>query len=524
MSRIFPLGLLALIFSVGMTGRAIAATSGTTYYIAANGADSNNGTSESTPWAHLPGMATWTGGHNPVAGDTFIQRGCDVWSNANFPILWTWSGASGNPITIDRDTTWYNTASCSSWNRAVFNAGGSVMGGTECPDGSNNYHNFFLNIAASNTYWGWIEAKGLYWAGTCSDGGLITIQSGQNHTFDHFYMHGWSANHSTAIDIQGFVSYLGGSGACGSLSTTNCTWQYGVFDNSDGDGNSGGGTQSFNSMFSIYKAMTNAIKPYSNGEIGGNLITGITYSFDGVTHENCIETIQAQGSNTYYIHDNLITGNTECEGLQIGNGGEIDYVWNNIWNSAGGGNNGPQVPQASPSGSMYFWNNTVAGGWPYCIQNAGHGSAFTGTFWAANNHCINSNSSITDGTFTASTLKVSNNVGMTPATAKSQGYTSIETYMFSPLSTCAAATCSTLGAGTDLTPFWPNGTSPSGGTFTTNDTNYACQEQTVDGVVQAVCPERPLTNLRSSSWDAGAFQWGTSSLPAAPTGLSAVVQ
>jgi hypothetical protein len=208
----------------------------------------------------------------------------------------------------------------------------------------------------------------------------------------------------------------------------------------------------------------------------------------------------------------------------VGNGGEIDYVWNNIWNSTGGGNNGPQVPQASPSGSMYFWNNTVAGGWPYCIQNAGHGSAFTGTFWAANNHCVNSNSAITDGTFTASTLKVSNNVGMTPAIATLQGYTSSETYMFSPLLSCALGTCSTLGAGTDLTSSWPSGTSPSGGTFTTSDTNYACQEQTVDGVVQAVCPTRSSTNLRSQTWDAGAFQFGSSSVPAAPTGLAAVVQ
>jgi hypothetical protein len=466
------------------------------YYVAASGSDSNSGTSESTPWAHLPEMRTFTGTYTHVSGDQFTIRGCDVWTNANFPILWTYSNTS-----LVRDVTWYNTANCpTGWNRPVWNAGGTVMGGTECPGSSNNYHNFFLNISASNTYWEWIEAKGLYWAGTCSDGGLITIQSGQTHTFDHFYMHGWSANHSTAIDIQGFVSYLGGSGACGSTSTTNCTWQYGVFDNSDGDGVSGGGTQSFNSMYSVYKAMTNAIKPYSNGEIGGNLITGITNSFDGVTHENCIETIQAQGNNTYYIHDNLITGNTECEGLQVGNGGEIDYVWNNIWNSAGSGNNGPQVPQSSPSGSMYFWNNTVAGGWPYCIKNAGHGSAFTGNFWAANNHCINSSAAITDGSFTAGTLTIANNIGQTPSAAAAQGFTASDYYQWTPNTNTTAL----FGAGVNLTSNWPTGTSPSGGTFNTNDTTYAVTEQTINGVVQAVAPGRTSV-ARGSTWNVGPF-------------------
>jgi hypothetical protein len=506
------------------------------FFVSISGSDSNSGISEASPLQHLPGMATYTGLVTPAAGEAFVLKGCDIWTNANFPILWTYSGSSGNLIYVGGfDQTWYNTSNCASaWNRPVFNAGGSVMGGTECPSGSNNYHNFFLNISASYSWWGWIEAEGLYWAGTCSDGGLITIQSGQDHTFDHFYMHDWSADHSTAVDIQGFVSYLGGSGACGSLSVTNCTWQYGVFDNSDGDGVSGGGTQSFNSMDSIYKAMTNAIKPYSNGEIGGNLITGITNSFDGITHENCIETIQAQGNKTYYIHDNLITGNTECEGLQVGNSGEVDYVWNNIWNSSGSGNNGPQVPQSSPSGSMFFWNNTVAGGWPYCIQNAGHGSAFTGTFWASNNHCINASAAITDGSFTAGTLTIANNVGMTPTVATSQGYTNAETYIYSPVGGCTSSTCATVSAGTNLSFNLPAGPSPSGGEFNTSDTFYAATEQTISGVVQAVAPTRtqntrPIYNFQTL-WDAGAYQLNSTSsceppLYCAPsTSTSAVVQ
>ena len=62
--------------------------------------DLNNGTSKTTAWAHLPGMASWTGSHTPVSDDTFILRGCDVWTSADLPVLWNWSGSSGSPITI----------------------------------------------------------------------------------------------------------------------------------------------------------------------------------------------------------------------------------------------------------------------------------------------------------------------------------------------------------------------------------------------------------------------------------------
>jgi Divergent InlB B-repeat domain len=487
--------LLSIALWLALTVPAWAA--GTHYYIAASGGDSNNGTSESTPWAHLPEMATFTGTYTHASGDEFTMRGCDVWTNANFPILWTYSNTS-----LVRDVTWYNTANCpTGWNRPVWNAGGTVMGGTECPSSSNNYHNFFLNIAASNTYWEWIETKGLFWAGICSDGGLITIQSGQNHTFDHFYMHDWSANHSTAADIQGFVSYLGGSGACGSTSTTNCTWQYGVIDNSDGDQVSGGGVQSFNVMYSVCNYLVNCIKPYSNGEIGGNgIFNGVDSAFDG-DHGNNIETIQAQGTGIYYIHDNLIS-DSGGEGLQVGNPGEIDYVWNNVWNQPGSGQNGPQVPQSSPSTAMYFFNNTVGGGWPDCIKNAGHGSAFSTIFVAQGNHCVNSTSSITDGTFTAPTLTINSNVGMTQATATTQLYGPL----WAPSFTCTPATCATLQAGTTKPSYFPS-SGPVTTSFPYSDTLLGSIEVTINGVVQPQIARTPVAIPSSVNRDAGAYEF-----------------
>ena len=88
------------------------------------------------------------------------------------------------------------------------------------------------------------------------------------------------------------------------------------------------------------------------------------------------------GNNgVYYIHDNRIHDNYDCEELQIGNPGETDYVWNNIWYSPNLLNpsqaNGPEVPQSETPVAMYFWNNTVVDSVDGCMGNAGHGSTFS---------------------------------------------------------------------------------------------------------------------------------------------------
>lgn len=59
---------------------------GSTYFIAANGSDSNNGSSKTTPWLHAPGMPNCTGkcaSTTPKPGDQFIFRGGDTWHFGN---------------------------------------------------------------------------------------------------------------------------------------------------------------------------------------------------------------------------------------------------------------------------------------------------------------------------------------------------------------------------------------------------------------------------------------------------------
>ena len=76
LTSIFLTSVLALLVTFFATKSAASAT----YYVSTSGADTNNGTSKTTAWAHLPGMPAATntaGNYSAVAGDTFILRGCD---------------------------------------------------------------------------------------------------------------------------------------------------------------------------------------------------------------------------------------------------------------------------------------------------------------------------------------------------------------------------------------------------------------------------------------------------------------
>src|SRR6185437_3670176 len=130
-ASIIVLGGFAVAWQVMHSHTAQAATR--TFYIAASGSDANNGTSKSTPWAHVPGMPNCTGtcaATTPQPGDSYILKGCDTWGNASFPISWDWSGTSASRIYIGVDKTWYNSGVCpSGWNRPIMNAGDASIGG-----------------------------------------------------------------------------------------------------------------------------------------------------------------------------------------------------------------------------------------------------------------------------------------------------------------------------------------------------------------------------------------------------------
>ncbi len=501
-----------LIAILGLLFAAALPLSATTYYVSTAGSDSNTGLSKSVPFAHLPGMATWTGSYVPAAGDTIIVRGCDTWNNANFPIQWTWSGSAGNLITVTVDKTWYNTSACpSGWNRPIFNANGASVDRASC---AGTIGNVILKNSGNYNWFAWIEQTQFYWDNSLCGGGAGVIEPlGAKQTYDNWYIHDWSHSSGTQ-DLQGLVATPGASSYCDQNTTTSCTFQYGVIDDCDGSNDSGGGVQSLNTINSIFQCMVNAIKPYTNEEIAGNYIARIAeHNFTG-THPNCLNIVGVSGTGAYYIHDNFFNevSGGGCESGAMGNSGETDYVWNNVWVMAGVGADGPIIPNQQPTTwNFYFWNNTVV--WPAgCTLEGGHGQDIV-NYLFQNNHCINNggftnedhNLLVVSGTDTES-----NNLAMSTATATSQGYTSGNNY--APTS----ATNSTAGAGTNmyqtLLTLLDNFVPVLPVDSVTYSYGGSCTEQTISGVVQSVCPSPGVprsTSTAGLAWDEGAYQFPT---------------
>jgi hypothetical protein len=499
----------------------------TTHYISsATGLDSNSGTSEISPWAHLPGMPAATSSaaaYSAVAGDQFILRGCDVWYNtsgtSNFPIVLTHGGAVGNPVVIGVDKTWYNTTNCpTTWNRPVFDAHtsaassvGTQMGGSTsgCPAGGN----MFVQFNASSITLDWVEMRNLFYhnnaEGSCYGTNLMWIVNNADYiTVSNGYQHDWVMNTpynaSTSNDTDILVD-IQGSPLC-----PHCIMDHNVSNNCANTLASklfpGGAMNMTNITHSIFKCHSNSYKPVIGGEFGWNEITLNGESPDPTIHANMIETLIAGGTGIYYIHDNRIHDNYDGEGLQIGNPGETDYVWNNIWwNDTAVGSNGPQVPQSETPVAMYFFNNAVVD-WDSCIHDAGHGYSWSGAFHSQNNIGINPSGSCGSGSPTSSPAAViTNNIGLTDSTATSDGYTASQSpFVYYPI----AITSPTVGAGVNLSSFYPAG-------FAKTDSSMTCTQQTVNTVVQSVCNGTPVTRP-AGAWDVGPYQFSGSVLPPSP--------
>lgn len=514
----------ALVLTITLLCLAPSSYAASTYYISKSaGSDSNTSTqakSKSTPWAHLPGMASCSSncaGYTPVAGDTFVMMGCDVWVNADMPIAWQWSGSSGNRIVIGgEDQTWYNTSNCpSSWNRPVLDAQKIALnrsfinpnaGGTDTHDVTFDSIEFTHYEAGNNT-------DVIQWVGTTS----------VNITYQNLYIHAWDASADSAcVMILGVFT---------PATSSNIVVQNNVIDGSDRTGTSGtsGVCYTFYTSYWGFKILNNVINDSPNSfvvgastgsqslEIGGNLIENGLNSQGGVNHCNMIE---LQGGTTY-IHDNVIK-NFYCPGgltLELGQAAsEVDYVWNNVIYGldVGSGNAAPPETGETFSGiQTYFWNNTVvvpSSATNPCLNQESGRTPTSILVNFQNNHCISNGANAVFNFGTEGTLVANNYLLMSTSAAASDGYASSQPYAFSP----ASSHSPTVAGGTNLTSSmssWVSG-------FSTNDTKYGCSEQTISGVVQAVCPGR-TTNSRPSSgaWDIGAYEFQPSSPAGSATNL-----
>jgi len=510
----------------------------TTYYVDySSGSDSNSGTSKTSPWKNAPGMQTCANTCKSAvinAGDSIILKGGVTWPNASF--MWNLpGGGTGNPVYIGVDQTWY---AGSAWARPILSAGGSAI--------TNNYDTMFnvgSNVTVDN-----FEITGFYWSSAACSGapygdcGIFNAGQRSGQTWENLYIHGWTHAGTGATSNNGVVNVFATGGGGNSIAHDN------VIVGTDVPGD-----HSVTVFFDGPPvAYNNYIKQVSSAFI---------VSYPTLVHDNHIEDIgpaycnepfpQYAGTCTHengfedngdlglYFYNNVITNVSAGLALWIApNPGATTYMWNNViylihdnqvmdfappvynpsYCSAGETGNG----YCKAAGSYVFENNTVECGddntlYDQCqngVGVVGSGSIATSLIYQ-NNHFITltTASGCSTGTGHAQSCTfASTNIVQTLSTANSQGYTSSETYAFSPANSKGA----TVGAGTNLMA-----QAVQNMATLASDTTYTC---TVGSGQQPSCPAEPIAGRpQSAAWDSGAFLYSSSQAPQAPTNLTATV-
>lgn len=495
----------------------------TNYYIDySSGSDSNSGTSNQSPWQHLPGMPgchAQCAAASPQPGDQFILKGGATWPNSSLGWEWTWNGSAGSPIYIGVDQTWY---AGSAWARPIFDGGGQPI--TTWYDGNHTARvNEFFGLSANyvildNIEWtGFVEDNsGAY----CEDDYICLHYSSNNLEIKKNYFHGWTHaayNAGTSNDsgqcISGDTGWASGN--------SNSSVHDNAFDGWDTAGDSmaaiHGGPETF---------YNNYINNMSNGMVGeytqvhDNVIQNINASYNPTQHENGLE-INFAGSGDFY--NNLIAHINQGVTVWVcPEQGDTQYFYNNlVWDipitnilnvasstCANGGKGGT---------SVFFNNTTECGpdGSPnyICVANI---NSTAGAVTLQNNHWITNMTAPNNGVWTTNgpTPSESNDVKMSYSTAcTQQGYCSNQSYPFSPTS----QTSGTVGQGANLTNLCS--TVPGLCNDTTLGVAYDATNHTVSYPARTPNP-RPATG----AWDSGAYEYSSSGgAPQAPTHLTAVV-
>jgi len=510
------------------------------YFISAAGADTNNGTSESTPWLHLPGMPKCTGtcaSTSPAPGVGFILRGGDTWhfgNSAASPYVggtwgWSWNGSNGSPIYIGVDPAWYSGGV---WARPVMNGDNptSTTAVGSCAYQSGGGNSFLDTAVAKYVTWDNLEFTGKCQNSYGSFGHDIYIydQSTQYVIFEHLYFHGWTHIPWTCSGGSGICydsyAFLGGQG---SGVQTGTQYLYLVVDGSDSDPAASGVFYDgiWDVGYSVFNKSSEIVGSYEH-LFHDNLVMNWVDPGDGYSHGNVYEEVsEPSGTNAIYnnVWYNLYNTGTMgvCFWPEPPTGASL-YVFNNVWYNADCGGNFVNIGQNNTAqGPVNIFNNTFENplnGAVLTCASSGYSEPFT----AVNNHYITDAtsqyySSCSSGTKTTELL-------MTHATAAADGYTASETYAFSPSGSGSSPTagtgtnetsnfCSALSAAANSDPTLANAA-----TSCESDTTYACSYNSTSHTVS--CPMRTVAARPSSgAWSIGAYQ-STSSVVQPPTNVN----
>lgn len=520
------------------------------YYISAAGSDSNNGTSESTPWLHAPGMSTCSSVCSstvPTGGTGFIFRGGDSWhfgDSGASPYVggkspgWnvTWSGSSGSPIYWGVDPNWF---SGNSWSRPVMTGDNptSSTGVAACTYDEAQYTGLNYGAQRYNTFDN-LEFTGFCWHGNQSNSNekiccLNIIYGGQNNatpsynTLENLYIHGWT--HQTfSCSLSGGEPTGNCNGATAIALGSNSSYEQGdaiannVIDGADTDQSSICAL-----CFGGYDIHNNVIRYLANGVVTNNthvfhdnIEEYLLAAADGVSHTNAMK-FNAEWAGTNAVYNNVYRYNWlsgACEVSQWFMPSSTDYVFNNI--QYGVGCIGNYFDLAATYGTGWtanIFNNT------WVIPSSGTinaNPASTTVYWP-NNYCIDPSGGTASSCYAGSgTLNYLTDLVQTPSAASAQGITSSETFAYSP-----TASASTIGAGTNEQSYCSSmlGSSDpliqAAGKACQYDTTFACSYDTSTHSV--TCPARiPSARPSSGNWDIGAYQYQGGPL-APPTNVKA---
>ena len=454
-SGVLGIAVLLMIMSVGLG----IAAAGTTHYIAANGSDSNNGTSKASPWLHAPGMPNCSGtcaSYTPVAGDRFIFRGGDTWHFGNAsgsPYAGgTWNiefnGTAGNNIYFGADQAWFSGGS---WTRPILTGDNAAststnLGACTYQVTGNSSSNDLISMGNSSYVTvDNFEMTGMCANGTSADSGFgwdVYLLGGASTDclFEHLYIHGWTHqkfNYPT-VQYSGFV-FLG--------SSVGDNYQYNIVDGSDSD--PGGWGQFYDAP---YDASYNVFNYGSQG-IGNNchtfhdnLMENWILPGDGHAHGNVFECVgETTGTNLFYnnVFAHVYSSGGTGAIFWIGPGsGTTDYFFNNVIYDTVAAGNYSNI-QSTGTGTVYAFNST--------LQSSG-GAALIECAAGSQTHAINMHF-ITDNAtpYYNGTCSTVTNLHQSNSTANGQGYTGAETYAYSP----ASGSVSTVGTAPTSSRFAP---------------------------------------------------------------------
>lgn len=570
-----PTGSFVTLSSLGVTS---------CYYVAANGSDTNSGTSESSPFLHSPGMANCSSNCASVslaAGLGIIFHGGDTWhfgnssatpyagvetrcadngNNAAGLCLDDINATSSNPIYYGVDPTWPS----SGWTRPILTADNPLCNsGTTgtLPDGA---------TCTGTTDW---YGQPSYYVSSCgyqvgNTNNLVDIGYSKYIIFDNFELSGVCQNHvGQPGGFDSFLNYAsaqapitiennyihgathlqyaaknGSAGCTGSTVCINLNALYGSVSGTPGenifynvvdfvDSDPGGEnlTQSgfYNVAYNVFRYTTQAL-PGTLHLFHDNLYE---YFFEN-GHSNLIESADVAGTNAIYNNvfrhvENLVTsGGGVFLWLGPVSTTTTDYIFNNIGYDVGGieylNIGGTGLTQ--DNGNYVFFNNTwqtnVAQPILRCEVQT------TGTTTDTNNHYVDDQNYILGpcrALTTTTPLAQTNAQADANISAHFDQYTASEPQGYSPV----ASTNSTVIAGTNVYNSMCGALGTAGltaaQTACESNTTYACSY--AGNGAAPVCPAGTL-NARppSSTWDVGAYEFNSQNPPPnPPTGLTAVV-